>query len=73
MKDEKYWDIALDAMFGVTSKRTGTAYKAFKGTSYTVAGKSGTAQVINIAEDQEYDAEKISEKYLHLYENLKNA
>ena len=63
LKDENYWDIALNAMFGVTSKRTGTAYKAFKGTSYTVAGKSGTAQVINIAEDQEYDAEKISERH----------
>ena len=50
-------------MQAVTSKRTGTAYKAFKGANYTVAGKSGTAQVINIAEDETYDAEKINERH----------
>jgi penicillin-binding protein 2 len=63
LKDEKYWDIALDAMHGVTSKRKGTAYKAFKETTYTVAGKSGTAQVINMKEDEEYDADKINERH----------
>ena len=63
LDSENYWNIALDAMQGVTSKRTGTAYKAFKGANYTVAGKSGTAQVINIAEDEIYDAEKINERH----------
>lgn len=61
LKDEHYWEIALKAMYGVTSKQTGTAHRAFAGTSYTVAGKSGTAQVINIKEDEEYDAEKLNE------------
>ncbi|TEW51351.1 penicillin-binding protein 2 [Psychromonas sp. RZ5] len=63
LESDNYWNIALDAMQGVTSKRTGTAYKAFKGAKYTVAGKSGTAQVINIAEDETYDAEKINERH----------
>ena len=40
LKDEHYWDIALNAMFGVTSKRSGTAHRAFAKTSYTVAGIS---------------------------------
>jgi len=63
LASSRYWDIALSAMQGVTSKRTGTAYRAFLGANYTVAGKSGTAQVINIAEDEKYDAEKINERH----------
>ena len=63
LESDNYWNIALNAMQAVTSKSTGTAYKAFKGANYTVAGKSGTAQVINIAEDEIYDAEKINERH----------
>ncbi|WP_022941098.1 penicillin-binding protein 2 [Psychromonas hadalis] len=63
LQDEHYWEIALKAMYGVTSKRTGTAHRAFANTSYTIAGKSGTAQVINMKEDEEYDASKIAERH----------
>lgn len=63
LNSERYWDIALEAMQGVTSKKTGTAYRAFADAPYTVAGKSGTAQVINIKEDEEYDADKINERH----------
>ena len=61
LNNEHYWDIALNAMHGVTSKNTGTAHRAFANTTYTVAGKSGTAQVISIKEDEEYDADKLAE------------
>jgi len=63
LKKQRYWDIALQAMQGVTSKRRGTAYRAFGDAAYTVAGKSGTAQVINIKENEVYDADKISEHH----------
>jgi len=63
LKRQRYWDIALEAMQGVTSKRTGTAYRAFGDAEYTVAGKSGTAQVINIKDGERYDASKISEHH----------
>lgn len=63
LKDEHYWEIALKAMYGVTNNTRGTGHRAFANTSYTVAGKSGTAQVINIAEDEEYDAENIAERH----------
>jgi len=63
LKDDHYWDIALNAMHGVTSKRNGTAHRAFEGTSYSVAGKSGTAQVINMKEDEKYDASKLKERH----------
>ena len=63
LRSSRYWDVALKAMQGVTSKRTGTAYRAFGDAAYTVAGKSGTAQVINMKEDEIYDAEKIKERH----------
>jgi penicillin-binding protein 2 len=58
-----HWQVALDGMHGVVEKRNGTAHKAFLGTTYSAAGKSGTAQVVNIAEDAEYDAEKLTERH----------
>jgi len=61
LNNEHYWDIALNAMHGVTSKHTGTAHRAFANTAYTVAVKSGTAQLISIKEDEEYDADKLAE------------
>lgn len=63
LKNEHYWDIAFNAMYGVTGKSTGTAHRAFTNTSYTVAGKSGTAQVINMAEDEIYDAKSMLEHH----------
>ena len=39
----------------------GTARRAFRNTSYISAGKSGTAQVFGLAEDQKYNAEEIAE------------
>lgn len=63
LKVDHYWDIALNAMHGVTSKKTGTAHKAFADTTYTVAGKSGTAQVVNMKEDEKYDASKMKERH----------
>ncbi len=63
LHSQRYWDVALEAMQGVTSKRRGTAYRTFGDAPYTVAGKSGTAQVINIKEDEVYDADKISERH----------
>jgi penicillin-binding protein 2 len=63
LKDDHYWQVALDAMYGVTGKKSGTAYKAFAGSSYSVAGKSGTAQVVNIKENESYDAESMNERH----------
>ncbi|RJG51235.1 penicillin-binding protein 2 [Motilimonas pumila] len=63
LKNEADWQVALDGMYGVINKQTGTARKAFKDTRYVAAGKSGTAQVINMKEDEEYDPEKIAEHH----------
>ncbi|KPU82028.1 penicillin-binding protein 2 [Psychromonas sp. PRT-SC03] len=63
LKSKHYWDIVLNAMRSVTSNQVGTAHRAFASASYTVAGKSGTAQVINIKQNERYDASKIDERH----------
>ncbi|WP_019615042.1 penicillin-binding protein 2 [Psychromonas ossibalaenae] len=61
LQDENYWDIALNAMYGVA--KTGTARRAFSSASYSIGGKSGTAQIISIKKDEVYDADKIDERH----------
>lgn len=63
VEDPQHWQVALDGMYGVINKTNGTAHNAFLGTTYTAAGKSGTAQVVGIAEDAKYDAEKLQERH----------
>ncbi|WP_017444590.1 penicillin-binding protein 2 [Gayadomonas joobiniege] len=60
---EHNWQVIKTAMHGVVDKITGSGHKAFQGAEYESAGKTGTAQVIRIAQNEEYDAEKIAEKY----------
>ena len=43
-------------MFNVVNSGAGTGRKAFIGTNYHVAGKSGTAQVFSLKENQKYNA-----------------
>ena len=49
------------AMAAVNTQGTGRI--AFKGAEYVSAGKTGTAQVIGIKQNEKYDASKIAEKY----------
>jgi len=49
-----------EAMAGVN--REGTGARAFAGAEYTSAGKTGTAQVIGIKQNEKYDASKIDER-----------
>ena len=61
IKEERNWDIILDAMYG-TVNRKGSARTAFKGAHYISAGKTGTAQLVSIAQNEDYDATKLSKK-----------
>lgn len=48
LKDEEYWAIVAEAMQAVVSSGEGTAsYRFGRNTSYTVAAKTGTAQVFS--------------------------
>ena len=66
VKNEANWDVVLDAMFGTVNRKHGGARLAFKDTNYISAGKTGTAQLVAIAQDAEYDEEALAE---HLRDN----
>jgi penicillin-binding protein 2 len=54
-------DFIKNAMVGVNKE--GTAAAAFKGADYTSAGKTGTAQVVNIKENEKYHESKVAENH----------
>jgi len=58
----EHWEIVHSAMVGVTAEPRGSARGAWQGTTYSVAGKTGTAQVINIAQGERYREEDIDER-----------
>lgn len=60
---DNYWDQIIDGMEAVVHDRVnGTARGISRGLNYRIAGKTGTAQVISIAQDAEYDEEAILER-----------
>ncbi|PCK09110.1 MAG: penicillin-binding protein 2 [Alteromonadaceae bacterium] len=61
---DKYWQLVHTAMRDVVHSAKGTAYYNFgrKLKNYTVAGKTGTAQVVSIAQDAKYDGSSLSER-----------
>ncbi|QDJ13158.1 penicillin-binding protein 2 [Mergibacter septicus] len=61
---DEAWQIAKQGMYNVINAKNGTAQRAFLGTTYKVAGKSGTAQVFSLKENEKYDATNLS-KHLH--------
>jgi penicillin-binding protein 2 len=60
--DPEHWKIIINAMTDVVHSIYGTARRINRDLEYKVAGKTGTAQVFGIAEDEEYDEEKIAKK-----------
>jgi penicillin-binding protein 2 len=62
-QDPVHWQIVHDAMVGVTAEPRGSARAPMLGTTYSVAGKTGTAQVIGIAQDAKYREEEIDERF----------
>ena len=63
LKREDYWDYMHKAMQRVLRGKWGTARATgWKLKGYEMAGKTGTAQVFGIAQDEEYDAETVARK-----------
>ena len=55
----EYWQDAKEGMYSVINSKHGTARRAFLGTDYKAAGKSGTAQVFSLKENQVYHAKDL--------------
>ncbi len=62
LKDNKNWDLVLKAMHRTVQKVGATAYPPFKGTKYNAAGKTGSAQLASIKQDEDYDADNTQER-----------
>jgi len=56
----EHWDTAIGSMVAVM--QGGTASRAAFGAPYSIAGKTGTAQVFTVAQDARYDESTISER-----------
>jgi penicillin-binding protein 2 len=61
VNDPKSWDVIIDGMVAVTSPG-GTASRAQMGAPYQMAGKTGTAQVFSIAQNQKYNESQVAER-----------
>lgn len=62
LDEPEHWDEVITAMHDVMQGPRGTARAAGAGASYQMAGKSGTAQVFSVAQEEEYDEEDIDER-----------
>lgn len=61
LKDDKNWDYVLDGLHNTVQNKGATGYRAFVGHKYDAAGKTGSAQTANLAQDEKYDAETTQE------------
>ena len=60
--DDRQWERIISAMNAVLEGEQGTARATGIEAPFTMAGKSGTAQVFSVAQDQEYEAEELEER-----------
>ena len=62
MNNSRNWEAVIDGMVEVVHGARGTARKVGKGLPFKVAGKTGTAQVFGIKQDEKYDAKTLENK-----------
>ena len=62
IENDYFWDSILAGMHDVMQSETGTARAVGLGAPYQMAGKSGTAQVFSLSQDEEYVEEEIAER-----------
>ena len=60
--DPLNWQRITEAMTGVVHGPRGTARRIGAGLDYQIAGKTGTAQVFTVRQNEEYDADKLDKK-----------
>lgn len=62
LSNEGNWDYVINAMMDVVHGLRGTAREIGRNASYKIAGKTGTAQLFGIKQDEEYVAEEVTHK-----------
>lgn len=63
LKRESDLDYIIESMVEVMHGQHGTARGSGRNSVYRMAGKTGTAQVVGIAQGEEYDAEALKERH----------
>jgi len=63
LRENSYWDAAINGMAAVVHGARGTARRTAYGSKYRFAGKTGTAQVIGMKQDEKYDARKVAKRF----------
>jgi penicillin-binding protein 2 len=63
LADARFYDLVINSMRDVVHGARGTARRLSQGIEYEMAGKTGTAQVKSIAQNQEYDEETTEKKF----------
>ena len=61
----EYWQAVHEGMIEVVHGQRGTAKALAVGIQYSMAGKTGTAQVIGIAQGSVYNESEVSERHRH--------
>jgi penicillin-binding protein 2 len=59
---DEQWSVVHDGMIGAVYGPGGTAYAVGVGSKYKIAGKTGTAQVIAIKQNEKYHAKDVAER-----------
>jgi penicillin-binding protein 2 len=62
IKNQHHWDEVIQSMIDVVHGARGTARRIGEDSPYRIAGKTGTAQVYGLKQEEKYDAESIEEK-----------
>jgi len=63
--DDSNWASVYDGMREVVHGKRGTAKKLATGIQYEMGGKTGTAQVIGIAQNAVYNEDEVAERHRH--------
>lgn len=63
IRDQRLYDIVIQAMVDVVHGPRGTARRSGAGSKYLFAGKTGTAQVIGIKQGARYNEKTIAKKF----------
>ncbi len=58
---QENWNQVFDSMRRVAHSRRGTARRVGRKSQYTIAGKTGTAQVYTVKQDEDYNEDEIPE------------
>ena len=62
LRDPAHWDLVIQSMVDVVHGTRGTARRIGLDSPYTIAGKTGTAQVFTIGQEEKYEAEELEKR-----------